>query len=194
MQTQIIRCGWAKGPLYEAYHDNEWGRPLHNEQALFELLLLEGQQAGLSWLTILRRREKLRQAFDNFDPEVLARYDENKIAALLQNKDIIRNRLKVRAAVVNARAYLELKARHGSLNEFLWRYVDYKPIQNSWRELSQLPAQTPLSAAISKDLKKQGFKFTGATIIYAYMQSMGMVNDHLVSCHCHQTCRKLGLA
>lgn len=191
MSGEIIRCGWAKGPLYEAYHDNEWGRPLHDEHALFELLMLEGKQAGLSWITILKRREELRRAFDGFNPEVLCHYDDAKIQALLANPNIIRNRLKVQAARENARAYFKLKDLYGSLDNFMWRYVDYVPIQNAWRELSQLPAQTKLSEQISKDLKKLGFKFVGPTIVYAYMQSMGMVNDHLVSCHCYETCKNL---
>lgn len=182
---ELIRCGWAKGPLYEKYHDTEWGRPLHDERALFELLLLEGQQAGLSWLTILNRRDKLQKAFDNFEPAVLAAYDDAKLEALLRNKDIIRNRLKVWAARGNARAYLKLKERFGSLDNFLWRFVDYAPLRNAWEDLSQVPAKTALSDQISKELKALGFKFVGSTTIYAYMQAMGLVNDHLVQCHCY---------
>ena len=189
--NEFIRCDWAKGPLYEKYHDEEWGRPLHNDRALFELLLLEGQQAGLSWLTVLTRRDKLRQAFDNFDPAALVNYDDVKIASLLQNKDIIRNRLKVQAAVVNARVYFKLKDKYESLDNFLWRFVDYKPLQNTWEDLSQVPAKTLLSDHIGKEMKALGFKFVGSTIIYAYMQAMGMVNDHLVQCHCHRKCSEL---
>lgn len=190
----LIRCGWAKGPLYEKYHDEEWGRPVHNDRALFELLLLEGQQAGLSWLTVLNRRDKLRQAFDNFEPATLMTYDDDKIAALLQNKDIIRNRYKVRAAVINAQAYFKLKEQFESLDNFLWRFVDYKPLQNSWEDLIQVPAKTMLSDQISKELKALGFKFVGSTIIYAYMQAIGMVNDHLVQCHCYHKCQELAKA
>lgn len=186
--SELVRCGWAKGPVYEKYHDEEWGRPLHDERRLFEMLILEGQQAGLSWITILNRREKLRAAYDNFDPAVLRHYTEDKLAELLQNADVIRNRLKVRAAVTNAKAYFDLAARYGSLDNFLWRYVDYKPIKNGWTELSQVPAKTDLSDQISKDLKKLGFTFVGSTIIYAYMQSIGMVNDHLAGCHCYNNC------
>lgn len=188
---ELIRCSWAKGPLYEKYHDEEWGRPLHDERALFELLLLEGQQAGLSWLTILNRRNKLRNAFDNFEPAVLAAYDDAKLEGLLQNKDIIRNRLKVWAVRANAQAYFKLKERFGSLDNFMWRFVDYAPLQNAWEDLSQVPANTALSDQISKELKALGFKFVGTTSIYAYMQSMGLVNDHLVQCHCYHKCRKL---
>lgn len=189
--SEVIRCDWAKGPLYEKYHDEEWGRPLHDDRALFELLLLEGQQAGLSWLTILTRRDKLRKAFDNFDPAVLVDYDDVKIATLLQNKDIIRNRLKVQAAVVNARAYLKLLEQFESLDNFLWRFVDYKPLQNAWEDITEVPAKTPLSDQISKALKAIGFKFVGSTIVYAYMQAMGMVNDHFVQCHCYHKCREM---
>lgn len=191
MMNEPVRCGWAKGPLYERYHDEEWGRPLHDDHALFELLLLEGQQAGLSWLTVLTRREELRKAFDNFDPTVLQNYDDDRISALLQNKAIIRNRLKVQATVTNARVYFKIKAQFGSLDNFLWGYVDYQPIQNAWEDLSQVPVKTALSDQISKDLKALGFKFVGSTIIYAYMQAMGMVNDHLISCHCYHKCREL---
>lgn len=189
--SEVIRCDWAKGPLYEKYHDEEWGWPLHDDRALFELLLLEGQQAGLSWLTILTRRDKLRKAFDNFDPAVLVDYDDVKIAALLQNKDIIRNRLKVQAAVVNARAYLKLLEQFESLDNFLWRFVDYKPLQNAWEDMAEVPSKTPLSDQISKALKAIGFKFVGSTIVYAYMQAMGMVNDHFVQCHCYHKCREM---
>lgn len=185
MDSKLIRCDWAKGPLYERYHDEEWGRPQHDEHALFELLLLEGKQAGLSWITILNRREKLRVAFDGFDPAVLANYDDAKVFALLQNPDIIRNRLKVNAVKLNAQAYLKLRDLHGSLNDFLWRFVDYKPIKNAWSNFADVPATSPLSDQISKELKKMGFKFVGSTIIYAYMQAIGMVNDHLTYCHCY---------
>lgn len=188
--SEVVRCGWAKSALDKQYHDEEWGYPLHDERRLFEMLLLEGMQAGLSWSTILNRREKLRLAFDNFDPEILKDYDAEKKARLLQNPDIIRNKLKVEAVVVNAKAYFGLVAQFGSLNDFLWRYVDFTPIQNAWEDLSQLPAKTELSDKIAKDMKKLGFKFVGSTIIYAYMQAIGMVNDHIVSCHCYAKCRQ----
>lgn len=189
--SELIRCGWAKGPLYEKYHDEEWGQPLHDERTLFELLLLEGQQAGLSWLTILTRRDKLRKAFDNFEPAVLAAYDDAKLAVLLQNKDIIRNRLKVQSVRTNAQAYFKLKERFTSLNDFLWQFVNYVPLQNAWEDLSQIPTQTALSDQISRELKALGFKFVGSTSIYAYMQSIGLVNDHLIQCHCYDNVRKL---
>lgn len=189
--SKLIRCDWARGSaLYELYHDNEWGRPLHNERALFELLILGGMQAGLSWQIILNRREKLRTAFDNFEPAALQAYDDEKKTALLQNVNVIRNKLKIEAVVINAAAYFTLKARFGSLDNFLWRYVDFTPIQNAWENIDQVPVKTALSDQISKDLKKMGFKFVGSTIIYAYMQTIGMVNDHLVSCHCYEKCRK----
>ncbi|WP_316557142.1 DNA-3-methyladenine glycosylase I [Methanimicrococcus hongohii] len=169
-------------PIEEKYHDEEWGKPLHDEKMLFEMLILEGQQAGLSWTTILKKREAMREAYDNFDPEIMKDYDEKKAAELLSNAGIIRNRLKVKAAVTNSKAYFKLVEKHGSLDEFMWAYVDGKPIQNRPKTNSEIPANTELSDRISKDLKKLGFTFVGSTIIYAYMQSIGMVNDHLESC------------
>lgn len=180
---QNIRCPWAgPDPAYIAYHDQEWGVPLFDDAALFELLVLEGAQAGLSWLTILKKRDNYRRAFAGFDPERMARFDEAKQAELLADPGIVRNRLKVRAAIDNARAYLRLKDELGSFSDHLWAFVDGRPIRNAWADLGQVPAQTPRSEAMSKDLKKRGFKFVGPTICYAFMQSAGLVNDHLVDC------------
>jgi len=180
------RCAWAgSDPLYVAYHDTEWGVPLFDDARLFELLLLEGAQAGLSWITVLRRREGYRAAFDGFDAEKIARYDEAKTAALLADPGIIRNRAKVAAAIGNARAYLDLRERSGSFAAYLWRHVDGRPVRNAWRSLAEVPASTPASTAMSKDLFKLGFKFVGPTICYALMQSAGMVNDHVVDCFRH---------
>jgi len=177
------RCPWpGTDPLYVRYHDEEWGVPLRDDRRLFELLLLEGAQAGLSWLTILRKRENYRAAFDSFDPEKLARYDEDKFAALLQNEGIVRNRLKVRAFSQNARAFLELAEREGSFSRWLWSFVDGKPIVNAWKTISEVPAETDLSRKIGKELKRRGFTFVGSTIVYAYLQSAGLVNDHLTDC------------
>lgn len=186
MKETVTRCDWARSKLEQEYHDHEWGRPLHDEKRLFQMLMLEGQQAGLSWSTILNKREALLKAYDGFDPEKLAVYDETKIEELMQNAGIIRNRRKIEAAIHNAKAYFDLVKQHGSLDGFLWRYVDNKPIVNAWEKQEQVPATTVLSDQISKDLKKMGFKFVGSTIIYAYMQSIGMVNDHLVSCICYE--------
>lgn len=180
------RCPWAgDDPLYVAYHDEEWGVPVHDDRTLFEFLILEGAQAGLSWSTILNKREGYRQAFDNFDPQKIAAYDEAKIAALLQNPGIVRNRLKVRSAVQNAQAFLDVQEEFGSFDAYIWRFVDGRPIQNRWRELSQVPAETDVSRGMSKALKKRDFNFVGPTIMYAYMQAVGLVNDHLVSCFRH---------
>ena len=184
------RCAWANpaNPLYLAYHDEEWGVPCRDERKLFEMLNLEGAQAGLSWETVLNKRENYRLAFDGWDPEKIARYDEKKVAELLANPGIIRNRLKVAAAITNAQAYLKLRNDVGGLAPFLWAYVDDKPIHNAWTE--RIPATTPLSDRISKDLSKRGFKFVGSTIIYAYMQAIGMVNDHRVDCFRHNLMAK----
>ena len=183
MDGEIIRCPWAdRSPLERAYHDRVWGVPLHDEQGLFGMLCLEGMQAGLSWSTILFKMGALRTAFDDFDPLIVAEYDERKIAALMETEGIIRNRLKIRAMVQNARAYLRLREEHGTLDDFLWRYVDFMPLVNAWREAGEIPARTPLSERISRDLKRLGFGFVGPTIVYAFMQATGMVNDHLVSC------------
>lgn len=187
------RCPWCgTDPLYREYHDREWGVPEHDDRRLFALLVLEGAQAGLSWITILRRREAYRAAFDDFDPERIARYDEARIAQLLADPGIIRNRLKVRAAVTNARAYLDLCGHAGSLDRFLWDFVDGRPIQNRWRTLAEVPARTPVAETLSRELKRRGFTFVGPTIVYAFMQSVGMVNDHLVDCFRHADCRRLG--
>jgi DNA-3-methyladenine glycosylase I len=182
-----IRCSWANpaNPRYLAYHDEEWGVPCHDEVRLFEMLNLEGAQAGLSWETVLNKRDNYREAFDNWDAEKIARYDASRVAELLANPGIIRNRLKVAAAITNAQAYLRLKEEAGGLAPFLWAYVDGTPIQNAWKHLRDCPAKTPLSDRISKDLGKRGFKFVGSTIIYAYMQAIGMVNDHCVDCFRH---------
>lgn len=177
------RCDWPKTPLDYEYHDNEWGNPLHDERKLFEMLILEGQQAGLSWSTILKKRETMRKAYDNFDPEIMKNYDDKKKAELLENEGIIRNRLKVKAAVTNSNAYFKLKDEYGSLDNFMWRYVNGAPIRNCPKTSAEIPASTELSDQISKDLKKLGFTFVGSTIIYAYMQAIGMVNDHLESCN-----------
>ena len=182
----MTRCAWCTDdPLYLAYHDGEWGVPSFDERHLFEMLGLEGAQAGLSWLTIPKKRENYRRAFDHFDPERVARYDEHKIAALLADPGIVRNRLKVAAAIRNARAVLELRESHGSLAAFLWRYVDGRPVQNRWRRLAEVPASTPASERMSRDLKKLGCNFVGPTICYAFMQAVGMVNDHTVDCFRH---------
>jgi len=185
--SEKIRCVWAgELPVYQAYHDEEWGRPVHDDRKLFEMLILEGMQAGLSWITILKRRESFREAFDNFDPHKVALYGEEKIAELLENEGIIRNRLKVRAAVTNAQAFLEVQAQHGSFDKFLWSYVDHTPIVGHPKCLEDIPATTPVSDRLSKDLKKLGFRFVGSTIIYAFMQATGMVNDHVTDCFVYQ--------
>ncbi len=183
MTKTITRCGWATNdPLYERYHDEEWGVPQHDDQRLFEMLILEGAQAGLSWITILRKREAYRKAFDGFDAEKIARYGAKKRAALLADAGIVRNRLKIDAAIGNAQAYLALREEHGSLDSFLWDFVDGKPIVNRWRSLKEVPASTPESDAMSKELKKRGFRFVGSTILYAFMQACGLVNDHVHDC------------
>ena len=169
-------------PLEQQYHDEEWGTPLHDDRRLFEFLILEGAQAGLSWSTILKKRDGYRQAFDYFDAEKIARYSKKKIAALLSNPEIIRNRLKVNAAITNARVFLDIQSDFGSFDRYIWQFVDGVPIQNAWKNASQIPAHTSQSAAMSKDLKKRGFTFVGPTICYALMQAIGMVNDHTVDC------------
>ena len=182
---KIQRCSWANhSALEQEYHDKEWGKPVHDDLKLFEMLILEGKQAGLSWSTILAKRETMRLAFDNFNPAIIINYGEEKIESLLQNAGIIRSRLKVLAVIHNAKMYYNLLEKHGSLNDFLWSYVDYKPIINNWTSIEQVPASTPLSERISKDLKKLGFKFVGATTVYAFMQAVGMVDDHLANCFC----------
>ena len=180
------RCNWAqKDEIMAKYHDEEWGRPLHDDQKLFEFLILEGMQAGLSWQTILNKRESFRQAFDNFNPAIVAEYDEIKVNELMNNAGIIRNRLKILACINNAKRFLEVQLEFGSFDRYIWKYVDYMPIINEWEKLSELPAKTELSDEISADLRRRGFKFVGSTIVYAHMQATGMVNDHLVHCFCH---------
>lgn len=177
------RCPWgASDPQYRDYHDREWGTPLREDRKLFELLLLEGAQAGLSWLTILRKRENYRAAFDLFDPERVARYDEAKFQELMANPGIVRNRLKIRAFTTNARAFLDLRDGEGSFGRWLWGFVDGEPLVNEWGSMAEVPAETELSLKISKELKRRGFTFVGSTIVYAYLQSAGLVNDHLTSC------------
>ena len=181
------RCSWAgDDPLYRAYHDAEWGVPLHDDRALFEFLILEGAQAGLSWITILKKRENYRAAFDNFDATRVARYDANQIESLLQNAGIVRNRLKVQSAVVNAQKFLEVQQEFGSFDAFVWRFVDGRTKQNAWRSMAEVPASTPESDAMSRELKRRGFKFVGSTICYAFMQATGMVNDHTTDCYRHK--------
>ncbi|MBK7664539.1 MAG: DNA-3-methyladenine glycosylase I [Sterolibacteriaceae bacterium] len=186
----VTRCAWCgNDPLYVVYHDREWGVPVHDDRALFELLLLEGAQAGLSWITILRKRENYRRAFDGFDPERIARYDEQKVAGLLADPGIVRNRLKVASAIGNARACLDLRDEFGSFDAWLWRFVDGQQRRNNWRTASEVPASTAESDAMSKALTRRGFKFVGSTICYAFMQAVGMVNDHTTDCFRH---RELG--
>jgi DNA-3-methyladenine glycosylase I len=186
------RCGWVGAdPLYEAYHDTEWGVPEHDSRALWEKLVLDGFQAGLSWLTILRKRDNFRTAFEGFDPRVIARWDEAEVARLLADPGIIRHRGKIEATIGNARAWHRIEAEQG-FDRYLWDRVNGVPIQNRWRTLAEVPAQTDLSAEISKDLKKRGFKFCGPTIVYAFMQAVGMVNDHVVTCPRHVPVAKMG--
>jgi len=188
--TEKYRCPWCKNdPLYMEYHDNEWGKPLYDNHKLFEFLLLEGAQAGLSWITVLRKRENYRQAFDNFDAAKIARYSEAKIAKLLLNEGIIRNRLKIQSAIKNAQAYIAMQKNGEDLSTFLWSFVDGKPIVNQWNNLNQVPSSTPESDTMSKALKKKGFNFVGSTICYAFMQATGMVNDHLIDCHRYKACK-----
>ncbi|MFT5750858.1 MAG: DNA-3-methyladenine glycosylase I [Flavobacteriales bacterium] len=181
------KCGWCLGdPLYEAYHDEEWGVPLRDEDTLFEFLVLETFQAGLSWITILRKRENFRKAFDNFDYKKIANYDEDKIQSLLQDAGIIRNKLKVRGTVINAQLYMDIQKEYGSFSKYIWSFVKDTPIQNKVTNYKDAPANTPLSDAISKALKKRGFKFVGTTVLYATMQAIGMVNDHELDCFRHK--------
>ncbi len=187
------RCGWVNDdPLYLAYHDDEWGVPVHDDRKLFEMLLLEGAQAGLSWYTILKKRDAYRRAFDGFDPELVARYDERKVASLLQNPGIVRNRLKVRAAIGNARAWLDLQESGRSPSAFLWDFTGGAPVANHWPRLADIPASTPASKAMTKALKAHGFRFVGPTICYAFMQAVGMVNDHVTTCFRWQECGDVG--
>lgn len=189
--SEIIRCGWCgEDSLYQQYHDTEWGTPLHDDHDLFEFLLLEGAQAGLSWITVLRKRENYRLAFDQFNAHKIAHYDNKKQEALLQNSGIIRNKLKVAAFIKNAQAYLNILERHSSFNDFIWQFSDHRSIQNNWKQLSDVPSATKESEAMSKALKKAGFTFVGPTICYAFMQATGMVNDHLEVCFRHKECKE----
>ncbi|WP_174731885.1 DNA-3-methyladenine glycosylase I [Mesobacillus harenae] len=186
MQAEKDRCGWVNSdPLYIDYHDQEWGVPIYDDRLLFEFLNLEGAQAGLSWYTILKKRENYRLAFDQFDAEKIVKYDDQKIAELLINEGIVRNRLKINAVISNAAAYLRTIEEFGSFSTYIWSFVNGKPILNEYVSLTDVPATTPISDKLSKDLKKRGFKFVGPTICYAFMQAVGMVNDHLVSCYCY---------
>jgi len=186
---QPVRCGWATGDLSIRYHDEEWGVPVHDDRTLFEFLILEGAQAGLSWTTILNKRDNYRQAFDGFDPKRVARYDRRKIERLLRDPGIVRNKLKIASAVANAKAFLEVQREFDSFDRYLWRFVDGKPRQPSLKSFQQVPARTADSDAISKDLKRRGFNFVGSTICYAFMQAVGMVNDHMVDCFRYRSLR-----
>lgn len=185
------RCEWVTtDPIYIDYHDKEWGRPLKDDRKLFELLCLEGQQAGLSWLTILKKRENFRQAFDFFDPEIIAGYSVDKIEELMTNEGIIRNRLKIKSIISNAKAYLEVKEREGSFSSYIWQFVEGDSIINTWEHHEEVPSETKISRQMSKQMKKDGFKFVGPTICYAYMQSAGLVNDHETTCSCYEEINK----
>lgn len=188
----INRCGWSiTDPLMIEYHDNEWGVPVHDDRKHFEMIVLDGAQAGLSWQTVLRKREAYREAFDNFDFGKVARYNEKKIAKLLENPGIIRNRLKVSSAVKNARAFLAVREEFGTFDKYIWQFVGGSPVHNSWKSLKELPAKTHVSDAMSKDMKKRGFNFVGSTICYAYMQAAGMVNDHTTECFRYKELRRI---
>ncbi|QEW05326.1 DNA-3-methyladenine glycosylase I [Nitrincola iocasae] len=189
------RCGWCSDdPLYIEYHDQEWGVPAHDDRHLFEMLILEGAQAGLSWITILKKRENYRQAFDQFDPVKVAAYMDADVQRLLSNAGIVRNRLKIAAAIKNARGVLQIQQEFGSLDRYLWGFVDYRPVQNCWENLKMVPVQTDASVRMSKDLKKRGFGFVGPTICYAFMQAVGMVNDHEQGCFRHAQVKALASA
>ena len=191
--STLKRCDWVStgNELYETYHDQEWGVPVHDDRKHFEFLILEGAQAGLSWLTILKRREGYRKAFANFDPKKVAKYDDAKIEELMQCSDIIRNRLKIEAVIKNAKALLKVQKEFGSFDKYIWKFVNYRTIDNKFKELSELPSKTEQSEKMSKDLKKRGFKFVGPTICYAFMQAVGMVNDHVQDCFRYQEIKKL---
>lgn len=180
------RCAWATTDLYKEYHDKEWGVPEHDDQKLFEMLILEGMQAGLSWLTVLRKRPAFREAFDDFDYQKVAKYDESKVNELMQNKGIIRNRRKIESAITNAQQFIRVQEEFGSFDSFIWSYIGNEPIRNHFQSEEEIPASTELSNQISKDLKKRRFKFVGSTIIYSYMQAIGMVNDHVTGCWCSE--------
>ncbi len=186
----ITRCRWPTNPLSTAYHDEEWGVPVHDDRKLFEFLILEGAQAGLSWDTVLKKRERYRQQFAKFDPKKVARFDRRKVAALLKDPGIVRNRLKIASTVSNARAFLEIQKQFGSFDKYIWSFVNHRPQQNARNSNDKLPAQTKISDAMSKDLKKRGFRFVGSTICYAFMQAVGMVNDHSMDCYRHRQLSK----
>lgn len=188
----LVRCDWCLGdPLYLDYHDNEWGNPERRPEVLFEFLLLEGAQAGLSWITILRKRDHYRKVLDGFDPGKIARYDENKKQQLLSDSGIVRNRLKIEAAIKNAQLYLAIQSSSSGFSELIWSFVNGNAIQNRWQTTAEIPAETELSAKMAKELKRAGFRFVGATICYAFMQAMGLVNDHVVTCFRHEQCKEL---
>ena len=193
MNPEPVRCRWSLGDdmSYRSYHDEEWGVPLHDDRKLFEFLVLEGAQAGLSWITVLKKRPAYRQAFNNFDFARVAQYDEGKINALLENPAIIRNKLKICSAIRNARAFIKVREEFGTFNDYIWDFVDGTPIQNAWQHVSEIPAETPLSNKISRDLKRRGFNFVGPTIVYAHMQATGMVNDHTTDCFRHEELKAL---
>jgi len=182
-EMNIKRCSWSgNDPLYMSYHDEEWGVPVYDDEKLFEFLILETFQAGLSWITVLRKRENFRKAFDNFDYQKIARYGDNKFDELINDAGIIRNKLKIKATISNALSFIEIQREFGSFSKYIWGFVDHKPINNKWKSLNEIPATTELSDKLSKDLKKRGFKFVGSTVIYAHMQATGMVNDHVIDC------------
>jgi DNA-3-methyladenine glycosylase I len=184
MNAELKRCAWVTAdPLYQEYHDREWGIPVHDDRTLFEFLILEGAQAGLSWLTVLKKRENYREAFDNFQASKIARYDDSKVATLLTNSGIIRNRLKIQATITNARSFLAIQSEFGSFDRYIWQFVQGQPIVNAWQTIQEVPVETEISQAISRDLKKRGCKFVGSTICYAFMQACGLVNDHTIDCH-----------
>jgi len=189
-EGKIVRCPWAKSEINIPYHDEEWGVPVHDDRKLFEFLILEGAQAGLSWDTVLRKRDRYREVFDHFDPQRVARYGKRKVQALLKDSGIIRNRLKIEAAIANAQAFLSVGEEFGSFDAYIWRFVDGKPRQNAWRHIRQIPARTKESDLLSQDLRQRGFRFVGSTICYAHMQATGMVNDHLVSCFRYRQVRR----
>ena len=191
MTIPMKKCSWAlSSPLEERYHDLEWGIPVHDDRLLFEFLILEGAQAGLSWVTILKKREEYRKAFDNFEAGIISRYDNDKINSLLANSGIVRNKLKINSAVINAGAFLTVQESFGSFDEYIWLFVDGRPLHNSWKSAADIPVTTRISELMSKDLKKRGFKFVGSTICYAFMQATGMVNDHTVDCFRHAEIKK----
>jgi DNA-3-methyladenine glycosylase I len=179
----LVRCGWAKGELYEAYHDREWGQPVHDDQTFFEFLILEGAQAGLSWITILKKRDAYREAFAQFDPRKVARFDQSTVDRLLKNRELVRNRLKIKSTVTNAKAFLAVQAEFGSFSNYVWRFVGGRPIINQRKKITDVPTRSAESDALSKDLKRRGFKFVGSTICYAFMQACGLVDDHVDACY-----------